>query len=271
LYYLENKHRLGNLVPSPSVRRPYLTYVLAGLVGLSLGLLGSGGSVLAVPILKYSAGFSAREAVATSLATVGAVSLVGALLAWKEGRVVWRVALLFSLFATLGTFGGVALATRMPERLQMLAFVLVMAYAVYRMVGSEAGSGSDSSAASGSGSKGAAVIKALAVGVLTGVVGVGGGFLIVPALVALFGLSMKKATGTSLVVIAINSAVATASYSQSVTLNWTFTLAFVAAALLGLFVGFRLSDKIDEKRLKSLFAAMLALVCIYTAVREFLL
>ena len=98
----------------------------------------------------------------------------------------------------------------------------------------------------------------------------GGGFLIVPALVALFGLTMKKATGTSLLVITINSLVGTVFYSQSVPLDWLFTGKFVVAAVTGLFLGLRWSKRVPEERLKRVFAYLLAAVCIYTGVSEFL-
>jgi uncharacterized protein len=243
-----------------------VTYVLACLVGLSLGLLGSGGSVLAVPILKYSAGLTAKGAVATSLATVGSVSFIGALLAWREGRVVWKEAILFSIVATLGTFGGVQLASSMSNKAQMGLFALVMAYAVVRMLKSEPAEPSGEKAKTG---YVGSVFRALAVGVLTGVVGVGGGFLIVPALVALFHLPMKKATGTSLVIIAINSAVGTASYSHSVTLDWRFTATFVGCALVGLVIGMKVSKGLDDTKLKKVFTGLLVLVCLYTVFMEF--
>ncbi len=244
-----------------------LSYLLASLVGLSLALLGSGGSILAVPILKYTAGLSAKEAVATSLATVGSVSLVGALLAWRERRVAWREAALFAVVATGGTFLGVKIAEGLSDKLQMGIFVLVMAYAVLRMI-----TKSESSEPENHPSEGTitAALKALGVGALTGVVGVGGGFLIVPALVALFGLPMKRATGTSLVVICANSLVGSATYSGAVEIDWPFTAVFVASAVAGLLLGMRWGRAIPAERLKKAFVGLVALVCVYTVVREFL-
>ena len=241
-----------------------LSYLLASLVGLSLGLLGSGGSILAVPILKYTAGLSAKQAVATSLATVGSVSVVGALLAAREGRVAWKEASLFSLVATLGTYGGVQLAHQLTDKIQMGIFVAVMAYAVVRML-KESKPAETTPGATG------AVFKALGVGLLTGIVGVGGGFLIVPALVALFNLPMKKATGTSLVVIAVNSLVGTLSYSSEVHLDWVFTAKFVVSAVVGLLIGMRWSQSISDGRLQKVFAVLLAVVCAYMGVKELIL
>lgn len=242
-----------------------MIYPLAFLVGLSLGMLGSGGSILAVPILKYAAGLSAKQAVATSLATVGTVAFVGTLLAWKRGQVAWKQGILFSVVATGGTLLGVKVATGLSDKVQMGIFVAVMAYAVARMLLHK-----DSSNASSEQSHLKAGLQALAVGGLTGIVGVGGGFLIVPALVTLFGLPMRTATGTSLVVICVNSLVGALAYSTTVSLDWTFTALFAGAAVAGLIVGTRWGETVSENRLKQLFATLVALACVYTVAKEFL-
>ncbi len=242
-----------------------LSYVLAVLVGISLGMLGSGGSILAVPILKYAAGLSAKEAVATSLATVGSVAFVGSLIAWREGRVAWKAGALFAVVATAGTVLGVKIATALSDKVQMGIFVAVMVYAVVRMLKQDDAEES----ATEQESRVSAVLKALAVGVLTGVVGVGGGFLIVPALVTLFRLSMKTATGTSLVVICVNSLIGAIAYSGTVSLDWTFTAYFSGAAIIGLVAGNLWAQKISEDRLKKIFAGLVAVVCLYTAAQEF--
>jgi uncharacterized membrane protein YfcA len=240
-----------------------LTLLLAMLVGLSLGLLGAGGSVLAVPILRYVAGLSAKQAVATSLATVGAISLVGGLLAWKEGRLRWRQALEFALIASLGTFLGVQLASGLSDKVQMGLFLLVMAGALVVMRRPRR-------LAPSSGGQAWYVLwgQALAVGVLTGVVGVGGGFLIVPALVAIYSLPIKDATGTSLAVIAFNSLVGMVSYSQALELDWRFTLEFVAAALAGLLGGLAIGRKVESRTTEQAFLAVLVAVGLYTAIHE---
>lgn len=245
-----------------------MIHFLAILVGLSLGMLGSGGSILAVPILKYAGGLTAKEAVATSLATVGAVSFVGGLLAWREGRVAWKEAALFSFVATGGTFLGVKAAAGLSDKVQMGIFVVVMAYAVFRMVSKKSSTcGDDEDEQQGGGLS--AFTKALGVGVLTGVVGVGGGFLIVPALVALFGLPMKRATGTSLVVIFANCLVGTLTYSGSIEMDWMFTAFFSGAAVLGLVVGMKWAKSLPDTRLRTAFAALVGVVCLYTVAREF--
>jgi len=240
-------------------------FFLATLVGVSLGLLGSGGSILAVPILKYGAGLSVKQAVATSLATVGAVSALGAGLAWREGRVLLKEGMLFAVVAMLGTVGGVKIANLMSDKLQMSVFVVVMALASLRMAQSKKAKKEAKPEVSWQGG-----LRALAVGVLTGIAGVGGGFLIVPALVSLFHLPMKKATGTSLLVIALNSMVGMGAYAQTVSLNWGFVAGFAGAAAFGLVVGMRASRRIEDSRLQKLFALGLLLVSGYVIFREFM-
>lgn len=238
----------------------WFALLLAALVGASLGLLGAGGSILALPILKYVAGFSTKQAVAASLATVGAVSLVGALLALKEARVRLRIAFEFAALASLGTFLGVRLALGLPDRFQMLLFVGVMLGAI-RALGS-------APADKPTQGRGLALGKGLGVGVLTGLVGVGGGFLIVPALASIYRLPMKVATGTSLWVIAINSFLGMLAYSQAVTLDWTFVGQFVAAALLGLLAGLRAGRQMAGEKVQRLFVLALVLVAVLILLQE---
>lgn len=238
-----------------------LALILAGVVGLSLGLLGAGGSILAVPILRYAAGLTARQAVATSLATVGSVALVGALMAWKEGRLRIKSALQFSMLASVGTFVGVQVANRLPDKLQMALFLVVLVGALFAM--------KRQAPATLNPGRAKTVGQALGVGVLTGLVGVGGGFLIVPALVSIYGLPMKEATGTSLAVIAITSFIGMVSYSQSMTLDWSFTLQFVGSSLVGLFVGLSLGSKVESDTTERIFFTALLCVGVYTLVSEF--
>ena len=203
---------------------------------------------------------------AGSLATVGAVSVIGALLAHREKRVAWRESLIFAAVATLGTLAGVKLADILDDKVQMGLFVFVMGFAAYRMLKKKAESSEENEKPL---SYLEASFKALAVGILTGLIGVGGGFLIVPAMVALFHLPMKKATGSSLVVISVNSAVGLASYSQSVSLDWAFISAFAGCSVLGLLIGLKLSKSISDNSLQRSFAYLLIIVFLYTLWKEF--
>ena len=236
-----------------------LALLLAWWVGLSLGMLGAGGSILAVPILKYAAGLPTKEAVATSLATVGMVALVGAIQAWREGRLKIKAALTFAVLSSLGTLAGVRLAAHMNDHLQMGIFVAVMVYALVGMARKSRSAAQNPLTS---------FTQTLGVGVLTGIVGVGGGFLIVPALVSIYALPMKVATGTSLGVIVLNSALAVGAYSQVVSLNWSFTAQFVGVALIGLAAGMALSRKLKSERIEQLFFGAVALVTAFTIFQE---
>src|SRR5215211_5313571 len=184
--------------------------LLAALMGLSLGLLGGGGSILAVPILKYVVGFEAKEAIASSLAVVGLTSLFGAIGHWRGGNVSVRVALVFGAVAMAGTYLGARLAVFVSGSAQLALFAAVMllaAYFMFRENGPDPAEEEPDGRSSGKRMPYALiVVEGLAVGVLTGLVGVGGGFLIVPALVVLGKVPMREAVGTSLLVIAMNTA-----------------------------------------------------------------
>lgn len=241
---------------------------LATLVGISLGLLGAGGSVLALPILRYAAHLPTAVAVPMSLATVGAVSLVGVLSAGLQGRVRWKEGLTFALIGSLGTLVGVGLAGLLAEWLQMLAFLLVVLVTALRML--RPPRGGEPAAEGPSFGWAGLLLRALSVGMLTGVVGVGGGFLIVPALVLLFGFSIREATATSLLVIAFNSGVGLAAYSRVVELDWGLGVRFTAAALVGLFLGQALARKLPAAGLQRLFGLLLLAVGAMIVVQEFL-
>lgn len=244
-----------------------LVYLLASLVGLSLGFLGAGGSIFALPILRYAAGLPVDQAVATSLATVGAVSAVGAAVAWQQGRVCWRSALSFSLLASLGTAVGVKLASRVPDKVQMGLFLVLMGGAVVAMLRRSEASATD--AVSPQPPRMVVLASVLGVGMLTGLVGVGGGFLIVPAMVAIFRLPVKKATGTSLAAIALNSLTGVSLFASGDLLQVKLTLAFTSAALLGLGVGLTAGKDAEPATVERVFVSAVAVVALTTIAQEF--
>ncbi len=248
----------------------FIAYILAALIGVSLGLLGAGGSILAVPILRHAAGFSVAESVAGALLVVGSVSAVGAALAYRDGRVFLLPGIGFAFLASLGTMAGVQLGLLVGETVQMALFLLVMTWAIWGMSRSDppaAGPPKEASPPSQTRRLGA-LFKAISVGVVTGLVGVGGGFLIVPALIALYGLDARKATGTSLLVIAFNSAVGLLGYSRALELNWPYLASFTGAALAGLALGLSAAQKIENRTLSRLFTGLLLLVLVGTLVAE---
>lgn len=237
--------------------------LLGLLIGVALGLLGGGGSILTVPVFVYVLGFGAKEAIAMSLAVVGATSLVGVAGHWRAGNVNLRVALIFGVVAMVGTYLGARLSVLVSEAAQMALFAAVMLLAAFFMFRNRR-----LAAASGRGVRSASdsrmplaliAVEGIAVGVLTGLVGVGGGFLIVPALVLLGGLPMKEAVGTSLLIIAMKSATGFLGYLGQVEVAWAFMALFTAVAVTGILAGTRLARHVPQSTLEQAFAAFLVI------------
>ena len=230
-----------------------LALTLAALIGLSLGLLGGGGSILTVPVLVYVLGFAAKPAIAMSLPVVGVTSLVGAAMHWRLGNVRVPTALTFGLVAMGGAFAGARLAVFLSGAVQLVLLAVVMLGAAGSML-----RGTRAEAETTAPPRLALLAPiAFAVGVLTGLVGIGGGFLVVPALVLLARVPMRQAVGTSLLVIAMNSASGFAGYLGTVDLDWAFLAGFTAAAIAGALVGTALVARVPQAALKRGFAVLL--------------
>jgi uncharacterized membrane protein YfcA len=241
--------------------------LLAALMGISLGLIGGGGSILAVPILKYVVGFGAKEAIASSLAVVGLTSLFAAIGHWRAGNVNLRVALTFGAVAMVGTYLGARLAAFFSGAAQLALFAVVMLVAAYFMFRENgpnpAEDGSDGDYSGKRMSYGLIVVEGLTVGVLTGLVGVGGGFLIVPALVVLGKVPMKEAVGTSLLIIAMKSASGLVGYVGQVEVRWGYLTLFTAVAIAGSLGGTYLVRYVPQEALKKVFAAFLVVMGVF--------
>lgn len=224
---------------------------LALLVGVSLGLLGGGGSILTVPILRYALGMDAHSAVALSLLVVGTTS-VAALVPHALGkRVRWRTAMVFGPAAMIGAFAAGRVAHFIPAALLLAAFgVMMLATAVAMLRGRK---GEPKVSGSGGLALKLVIAEGLVVGAVTGLVGAGGGFLVVPALVLLGGLSMDVAVGTSLVVIALKSFAGFAGFAGHTEIDWTLGLWLSAAAVVGSLGGSLLASRIPADRLRSGF------------------
>ena len=239
---------------------------LGYVIGLAMGLLG-GGSILTVPIFVYLLGFGAKESIAMSLAVVGVTSLVGAIGHWRDGHVNARVAVVFGVVAMAGTFIGTRLATRLTGDEQLAIFATVMLLAAGFMlrrrgiesVGTPAGG---ASATTRRGSLPLAGGQGLVVGVLTGLVGVGGGFLIVPALVC-GGLAMCDAVGTSLLVITMNCAIGFYGHAGEVEIAWPAVALLTAGTLPGIATGTYAMHLVSQDTLQRGFAALLALLAMF--------
>ena len=243
-----------------------LGLALAALIGLSLGLLGGGGSILTVPIFVYVLGFGAKESIAMSLAVVGATSLFGAFSHWRAGNVNLRVATIFGVVAMAGTYLGARLAVFFSGAAQLALFAIVMLLAAFFMF-REKKPAAETQTLDGPATKdmpvGLIVVEGILVGILTGLVGVGGGFLIVPALVLLGKVPMKQAVGTSLLVISMKSAAGFAGYMGQVEVPWGFMALFTAVAITGILAGTHLVKFVSQDALKKGFAVFLLVMGVF--------
>ncbi|MGO2532844.1 sulfite exporter TauE/SafE family protein [Arthrobacter rhombi] len=243
-----------------------LTLVLSVLIGLSLGLLGGGGSILTVPILTYVAGMNPKEAIAASLFVVGATSAVSAVSHARNGRVKWRTGLVFGAAGMAGAFGGGLLGGHIPGTVLMIAFALMMVATSLAMIRGRKNGGAQGY--DGDLPLGKVILEGLVVGLVTGLVGAGGGFLVVPALALMGGLSMPVAVGTSLVVIALKSFAGLGGYLTTVSLDWALVSGVTAAAILGSLVGARLAGKIPENALRKGFGVFVLAMGVFVLVQE---
>ena len=255
--------------------RGLLASPLGFLIGLSLGALGGGGSILAVPVLVYVAGQDAKAATATSLVLVTMTALVGIVPHWRAGRVRLLPGLVFGAVGVIGAIVGSRLNERADPDVLLLLFAGVMVAAAVGMWRSARRRQSASAAGAPepqttivSVDARTAVRVALAgslVGLLTGFFGVGGGFVIVPMLVLALGFSMPEAVGTSLRVIVINSLVALVMRAGAGGVEWTVVVPFAVSSLAGVLVGGRLAGRRDPASLQQAFAVLLVIVALYTA------
>lgn len=229
-----------------------LGYALALLIGLSLGLLGGGGSILTVPVLHYVMGYGIKEAVPMSLVVVGLTSGFGAINHWRAGTVQWGVALAFAPSAMLGSVLGAELGLRVDAAVQLTVFAVVMLVAAVSMLRP-----SRVELAGQPRPLPVMILVGAGVGVLTGFVGVGGGFLYVPALVLLGGLVMRQAIGTSLVLIMASCLAGVLRYHGTLALDWRAIAIFVAIAFVGVAAGSRLVPHVSQQLLKRGFAIFL--------------
>ncbi len=227
-----------------------IVLALSLVVGVSLGVLGGGGSILTVPILVYVAGMDPKEAIASSLFVVGVTSAAGLISHARAGRVRGRTGALFGAAGLVGGFLGGMLGGHLPGDLLLFAFALMMLAASTAMIRGrridEAGQKADLPVFR-------VLLIGLTVGLVASLVGAGGGFLVVPALALLGGLPMAVAVGTSLLVIAMNSLGGLTGYLGTVQLDWGLVLAVTAAAVLGSVVGGRVVGRIPEAALRKGF------------------
>jgi len=235
--------------------------LLAVLVGLSLGALGSGGSIITIPVLVYVAGVPAEDAIGMSLVIVGATSLIGAFLHVKRGNVAFKPGLIFAATGMVGAYIGSSGTQMLSRRSLMLIFASIMIVVGVRMW---------RSAAAKTGSGDFSVPRCLAVGfgvgLLTGFLGIGGGFLIVPALVLFAGLDSRLAAGTSLAVIALNSTTGLVGQLRFAHIDWVLLAGFLVFAVSGMVTGTLLQGRLPERRLRRVFAATVLVLAVAVGV-----
>ncbi len=257
-----------------------LGHFFAVCIGISLGLLGGGGSVLALPVLVYVMGISPKPAIAMTLIIVGSVSLLGSIPHAQRGNLNLKIAGIFGSATMVGAYLGARIATLplITSAFQMLLFGLSMLAAagwmIYRSIKEKPESSQDE-LASIQYVKPACkycwlwlMTEGIAVGVLTGLVGVGGGFAIVPALVLLGNIPMRQAIGTSLLIIAFNSVAGLVGYLGHVSLDWTLTVSFTFLAGCGTVIGAYLAQFVSAKQLQKSFGYFLLAVATFVLVQN---
>lgn len=258
-------------------------YFLAALVGISLGLIGSGGSILMVPILVYIFAFNPVLATSYSLFIVGSTSLIGSFNNYRKGLVSIKTALLFGVSSVTTVFITRRLIMpRIPEVLfsiggypvkhdlaTMLLFAILMLLASIAMI-----KDGKRSAVVEIQTSSADTIKLLlsgiVVGLTTGFLGAGGGFLIIPALVLILKTPMKKAVGTSLLIIALNSLIGFTGDLAHVKIDWKFLAIITTIGVAGIFIGGALAKKIESNKLKRAFGWFVLVMGIYIIIKELL-
>lgn len=266
--------------------RALIASPLGFLIGLVLGTLGGGGSILAVPVLVFAAGQDPKAATSTSLLLVGTASAIGMIGHWRAGRVHVGTGLLFGLCSVGGSVAGSVVNRQMDPNILLLAFSTLILVAAWRMftgcpsctrtgeqahltkVGRQPAAGTTLTRARLGGlSISTILVAGTLVGFTTGLFGVGGGFIIVPALTLGLRFSMPEAIGTSLLIVTITTAIALGMRLTTTGIDWVTTLPFTAAAIGGVLAGGRVADRIDAKRSVRWFAALLVGLAIYTAIQ----
>ena len=253
-----------------------ISIIIAGLItGMLLGIFGSGGSIITMPALLYLLDVDPKSAIAMSLGIVAITATVTAVQHWYKGNVNLRITAIFGLFGVIGTFAGAKLGVITPVFIQLSVFAIIMYAAAWKML-KPAPKHKSVGAACAECADGFCddldykeiAMHGIAVGILTGIVGVGGGFLIVPALVLLSGLPMKKAIGTSLAIVSLKSFAGFAGYAGAVAIDYSMMAVFSLIAITGSLVGSQIAHYLPANQLKKGFAVFLLLVASYILIKQ---
>jgi uncharacterized membrane protein YfcA len=259
-------------------------YISSIFIGIALGLIGGGGSILTVPVLVYLFNIDAVLATAYSLFIVGTTSILGSLSYFRKGLVNIKTAIVFGIPSIIAVFLTRAyIVPAIPKEifsigsftvtkgiLLMLIFAILMIFASYSMIRKDK-QASDETPQKQQFNYPLILVEGAVVGILTGLVGAGGGFLIIPALVVLSKLPMKEAVGTSLVIIAAKSLIGFFGEGSETIIDWLFLVKVSAFAIMGIFIGAALSKKINGAKLKPAFGWFVLIMGIYIIIKETLL
>lgn len=246
-----------------------LALLFGALIGILLGVLGGGGSILAVPVLVYAVGLDIDQAIPVSLIVIGIAAAAGALPKLRTGKVQWRLAGVFAAAGIPATFAGSTIGSQLPQSALLLGFAAVMVFAGFRMLREDGPTGTACDAAGGIDWRRCAprsILAGVAVGLLTGLFGVGGGFLIIPALVLVLGVEMPIAVGTSLLIIVANSAAGVISHLHGLHIDWAIAAAFAATATLTSLIAGHLGTRLNTDRLQRWFAVLVFAVAVFVVV-----
>jgi uncharacterized membrane protein YfcA len=261
-----------------------LGYLASILIGVALGLIGGGGSILTVPVLVYLMNVDAVAATAFSLFIVGATSAIGSVQYFRKGLVNIKTAIVFGIPSIIAVFFTRSfIVPAIPKEIMsigtfvvtksillMLLFALLMIAASYSMI-KKTKNVNENNGAIQKFNYPVILIEGIVVGILTGLVGAGGGFLIIPALVVLSKLPMKEAVGTSLVIIAAKSLIGFFGEGSETIIDWQIILSVTAFAIVGIFIGAYLSKRIDGAKLKPAFGWFVLVMGIYIIIKETIL
>jgi uncharacterized protein len=253
-----------------------LSIVGAAIIGLTLGLFGSGGSILTVPVLVYLLDRPSKIAVAESLAIVGMISLIVSVVQQLRGQIAWRYVANFGLPAMPSAWLGAWLSQFVSDSVQLLTFAALVLSAAGLMFRINPDASTDSPPSEPSVRTGIqpwVILQGVVIGIITGFVGVGGGFLIVPALTIFCKLPTRTAMGTSLVIIVLNSVVGLYKHLDNLremnqNMDWQIVFLFAGVGLAGSFVGERINRWLDAKRLRQGFGVFLILIGLFVMVQE---
>ena len=241
------------------------------IIGVLLGLLGGGGSILAVPALVYGAGVPLAAAVPTSLLVVGISSATALLPRLRAGQIAWRIAGVFGAAGAAAAFAGAAVNRLLDPRAVLVGFAVLMVAAGLRMLREQPEVGGDCALPGGGvnwrGCLPKAIGSGIVVGFLTGLFGVGGGFLIIPALALLLGLPMTTAVGTSLAIIVLNSIAGFTAHAGDVELDYRIVGAFTITAVAGSLIAGRFATRLPAERMRRWFAYLVFTVAAFVVIQ----